>query len=170
MPNTQYFQVLFSTLVLVLMVTQLSAQRDELFKITRNKDANEIIYYLNTDERGRLDLKKPIEAYWIRYDLEEKGRQLNTLERKYAYGLKFSNVSTDGGTFQFVSFDKPLYLVRNGKKQFEVYADINGERMRLEEIYLSLSGGSFWFPKVNHIELRAVSGNGEQEVLRLDDF
>lgn len=152
------------------MVTELSAQRDELFKITRNKDANEIIYHLNTDERGKLDLKKPIEAYWIRYDLEEEGRPLNTLERKYAYGLKFDNVTTNGGTFQFVSFDKPLYLVQKGKWQFEVQAEINGERMRLEEIYLSLSGGSFWFPKVNYIELRVLNRRGEQEVLRLDEI
>lgn len=170
MPKTPFFQTLISALLFVLMVTELSAQRDELFKITRNKDANEIIYHLNTDERGRLDLKKPIEAYWIRYDLEEEGRPLTTLERKYAYGLKFSNVTTDGGSFQFVSFDKPLFLVRTGKQQFEVQAEINGERMLLEEIYLSLGGGSFWFPKVNYVELRAKAANGEKITQRIEDL
>lgn len=170
MPKIAFHRFVALALILSWSIADVAAQRDELFRITRNKDANEIIYYLNTDERGRLDQKKPIEAYWIRYDLEEEGRPLTTLERKYAYGLNFSEVTTYGATFHFVSFDRTLFLVRTSKQQYEVQAEINGKRMRLEEVYLSLSGGSFWVPKVNFIELRVRNDKGELEVERLDDF
>lgn len=148
----------------------LISQPDELFKITRNKDANEIIYHLNTDERSRLDLKKPIEAYWIRYEVEGKGRDLSAIERKYAYGLKFSNITADGATFRFVSFDRELFLVRNGKRHFEVQAEIDGERLKLEEVYLNLGEGSFWFPKLNFIELRVRNDKGERVMERIEDL
>jgi len=137
------------------------AQKDELFKITRNKDAHEIIYHLNTDARGQLDKKKPIEAYWIRYDLEGTGRSLNAFERRYAYGLNFHENSPEEIRFTFVSFSRDLFLRRISRNQYEVQVEMNGERVKLNEIYLHMSGGSFWFPKINYIELRAQNAEGE---------
>lgn len=170
MPKNDLHPTVLLALILALSITDVTGQRDELFKITRNKDANEIIYHLNTDERGRLDQKAPIEAYWIRYEPVEKGRPLNYFERKFAYGLEFSEVTADGGTFQFVSFDRRLYLLRNGKRQFEIQAEIDGKRLKLEEVYLSLGGGSFWFPKVNFIELRLRNDKGERVLERIKDL
>lgn len=170
MPQRNQFRLLLLIFLAALPWSLLIGQTDELFKITRNKDANEIIYHLNTDEEGRLDQKTPIEAYWIRYDLEEEGRPLNYFERKFAYGLEFSDVNADGGSFQFVSFDRRLYLLRTGKRQFEVQAEIDGKRLKLEEVYLSLGGGSFWFPKVNFIELRLRNDKGERVLERIEEF
>lgn len=139
----------------------LHAQKDELFKIVRNKDAHEIIYHINTDAQGRLDHKKPIEAYWIRYDLEGTGRSLNAMERRYAYGLKFIENTPAEIRFQFVSFSRDLFLRKISRNRYEVQVDMNGERVKLNEIYLHLGGGSFWFPKIGYIELRAQNATGE---------
>lgn len=142
----------------------LHAQKDELFKIVRNKDANEIIYHLNTDAQGQLDRKKPIEAYWIRYEIEGRGRSLNAIERRYAYGLNFLENSPEEIRFQFVSIKRDLFLRKISRRQFEVQTDINGQRIRLDEIYLHLDGGTFWVPRIAFIELRGTNASGEKVV------
>lgn len=135
--------------------------KEELFKITRNKDANEIIYYLNTTASGKLDLNQPIEAYWIRYDFQgqQSGRPLNAIEKRYAYGLKFISVTKRDAHFQFVAIDRDLFLRRTPNEDF-VLVEIKGDKMRLSRLHLILGQGSFWVPEISAIEIHAVDAKG----------
>ena len=58
-----------------------------LFYIQRDPNANTICYQLNMDERGRLSEKDPVNAFWIRYTDGGIRRDLNYLQRKFAYGI-----------------------------------------------------------------------------------
>lgn len=145
-----------------------SKSKEELFRITRNKDANEIIYYLNTTSNDQLDLNAPVEAYWIRYNYkgEQSGRPLNGIEKRYAYGLRFLSVTKTSAHFQFVSIDRDLYLKRTDRGDF-VLVDIDGKLQRLEKIHLIIGKGSFWVPEISALELHGtdVQGNAVVEVI-----
>lgn len=131
--------------------------KDELFRLTREHDAHEINYYLNSDKQGRLDQSEPVEAYWIRYEFDGSttGRPLNALESKYAYGVKFYDVTEKSARFQFVSYQRDLFLERTAN-EFEVLVEIRGKEVRLERVHLSIGKGSFWVPTISRIELHAV--------------
>ena len=160
------------SIVALLFGSSLYAQEDELFEITRNKDEHKIIYYLNQDKNGNLDLKEPIGAYWRRID--ESGRRsksLNALEKKYAYGINFLESKPDFVRFRFVAYDKREFILkRDPSKGFSVFTDVNGKRLKISRIHLHLDGGTFWFPAVSFIELHGILEDGEEIIKRIDDM
>ena len=154
------------SIVGLLFGSSLYAQEDELFEITRNKDEHKIIYYLNQDKIGNLDLKEPIGAYWRRMDESGRtSRSLNMLERKYAYGMKFLETKSEFARFRFVSYDKREFILKRILRDgFAVFTDIDGKELKIQNIHLHLDGGTFWFPKITSIELRGHDQFGEDVI------
>ncbi len=134
--------------------------RSELFKITRNTDLHEIIYYLNTDVTGELDQYQPIEAYWLRYETGggQSGRSLNALEKRYAYGLRFLEITNKSARFQFVSYKRDLLLRRSANEDV-VLIEIAGKMRQLQRVHLQMGRGTFGVPEILVIELHAVDEN-----------
>ena len=60
-----------------------------LFKIGRNRDANEIHYEVKTTAYGTLDLEEPIKIYWIKYNKHGTVEPLTIIQQNFSYGLKF---------------------------------------------------------------------------------
>ena len=159
--NLLFFIFLQAFLPMPELKSQALHSGTELFKITRNTDLNEIIYYLNTDATGQLDQQQPIEAYWLRYESggEQTGRSLNALEKKYAYGLRFLEVTRTSATFQFVSYKRDLFFKRTSSEDV-VMIEIDGKMLRLQRVHLQLGRGTFRIPEISVIELHAVDENG----------
>lgn len=133
-----------------------------LFKIQRSKDRNEIRYDINQDVSGNLISSNPIDIYWIRNSEGGKKEALNTIQRKYAYGLKFISVKNHEASFQFVSYDKRTFTLKKDKSnQFKVYVTSMNKQVELCRIYIHVNGGSFWFPKITKVELHGKDSNGK---------
>ena len=59
-----------------------------LFKIERNRDADEIYYELNPDETGRPDKKEPVKVYWVKHTQNGKTEPLTWIQKNIPTVLK----------------------------------------------------------------------------------
>lgn len=135
-----------------------------LFYVQRTPNTNTIMYELNYEADGSLNEEKPVHVYWLRYT--EKGvpkRELNFIQRRYAYGLKTKKIDNNHWELRFVSYSaKPLHLMKAADGRYYVFASINNTNAVLKRVYLKIDGGTFWSPNVVYIELKGTdAGTGK---------
>lgn len=138
----------------------------QLFYIQRTPNINTIMYTLNLDEKGKMDEEYPVKAFWIRYAEDSTKQELSFIQRNYAYGLKYEKVNEDKYEMRFVSYKKyTFFLMRDPKdKKFKAYTEINGMLNVMKSIFIKIEGGTFWFPHVVYVELRAIDAATGKEI------
>src|SRR5687767_11479909 len=62
--------------------------KKSLFYIHRSPNPNTVIYEANLTAGNTIDPNDPVKVYWIRYGEKGQLRELNYLEKSFAYGLK----------------------------------------------------------------------------------
>lgn len=130
------------------------AKKYRLFKILRNKDANEISYDVNLDINGKLVQSNPIDIYWVKYANGGKKEQLNNIQRKYAYGICFTSLTRYQAVFRFVSYEKRTFtLKKDSQGTYKVYVKSLGKEVELSRIFIHIEGGTFWFPNISRVDL-----------------
>nr|WP_262910534.1 DUF4833 domain-containing protein [Pontibacter silvestris] len=136
--------------------------RNMMFYVQRDPNANTVVYELNLLEQGIPDEKDPIHPFWIRYADGGERKELNYIQRKFAYGLNSKKLGKDSYELKFVCYSKlPLYLRKGTNGKFHVYATINDKQAILNRIFVRIEGGTFWVPNVLYFELKgtdAVTG------------
>ncbi len=148
--------------------SDIPVEKNELFFIARSKDDNTIRYVLNTDRNGELDPESPIRVYWIKYGKICQNPPLTYIQRKYAYGLKFFDVTDDKARFQFVSYDKRDFWLQKSDSLYKVFTVSEGKTIEVENIFLQIDGGTFWLPKITKAVLNGrdpVAGTPVEEVV-----
>jgi len=151
----------FFVLVILLVFSHITgalgsenSNNNSLFKIGRSKDANQIYYEVKTTPGGTLDEKEPIKIFWIKYTDKNSVEPLTLVQQKFAYGLKFSEITPDKAEFQFVSYSKrTLTLRKNNTGNFAVFTEMEGRQVELERVFIQIDGGTFWFPKITRVEI-----------------
>jgi len=136
--------------------------RHNLFKIERNRDANEIMYDLNFDSRGYLDQINPINIYWIKKTENNHLEPLTWVQNSYAYGInildKESSIASkynDRVDFQFVSYNKRTFTIKkDALGNYKAFTSSKGKEIEVTRIYVQIDGGSFWVPFVSRVELQ----------------
>ena len=86
-----------------------------LFYVQRTININTLVYELNTDNKGNINLTEPIKIRWVNYASDGSSEGLNYIQRKYAYGLetKLTDAEKKSFVFNFVSYrKKQLYLIK----------------------------------------------------------
>jgi len=140
-----------------------------LFYLQRAKDHNTIIYQLNTDENGNLIEENPINPYWIKYTDDEKIKPLTMIQQKFAYGLKMKTIDKKNKIYQFcfVSYYKKNFYLKQGEqdKKFHVYGQVNNKLAKLDNIFVNIQGGSFWFPKIEYVTINAKEVRSKKEII-----
>lgn len=140
--------------------------KNMMFYVQRTPNTNTIIYELNYKKEGLLDADDPIHVFWIRYQEQGQHKELNYIQRKFAYGLKVDELGNNKWKLRFVSYDKhPMYLVLAENGKYYVFTQINGKRSVLNRIYLKIDGGSFWKPNVLYIELKGTDAETGKEAI-----
>lgn len=129
-----------------------------LFYLQRSNNNNAIVYETNLLENGSINREDLVHIYWIRYSSDSTNAELTFIQRKYAYGLDSKEIEGKNGQFilNFVSYSKKkFYMIpeRVGNK-YQALVSINGKMAILERVFITLSGGTFWFPSIDNIEMR----------------
>ncbi|MDO6388653.1 DUF4833 domain-containing protein [Pontibacter sp. BT731] len=125
-----------------------------LFYVQRDPNANTVVYELNRTTQGALNETEPVHTYWIRYADGGERKELNYIQRKFAYGLNTKKLGKDHYELKFVSYGKlPLYLRKAGDGKFHVYTTINKKEAILNRVFVRIEGGTFWVPNVVYVEL-----------------
>jgi hypothetical protein len=142
---------------------------NSLFYIQRTKNTNAIVYELNKFSDGRINEDDPVKIYWIRYASDSTTDELTMIQRKYAYGLtaRIYNGQKNSFVLQFVSYKKRnIYLLpaSNGKR-YAAFISINGKLAELKKVFICTSGGSFWFPTIDYVELTGKDPSTQQVVV-----
>lgn len=131
---------------------------NQLFYLQRTNNTNTIVCELNLNSKGQLDEETPVHVFWIRFPEGGIRRELNYIQRMFAYGIK--SQSQGNGTYKlhFVSYRKqPLLLMHSPKdSKYHVYATINQKQALLNRIFLKVDGGSFWSPNIVYMEMKGT--------------
>ena len=144
--------------------------KNQLFYLQRDPNTNTIICELNFKANGDLNEDSPINVYWIRYHDNQEKKELNFIQRKFAYGMESEALGNNRYKLNFVSYKKlPLILAKStADNKYHVYVTANNKKIQLERIFLRIEGGTFWVPNVKYVELKGINlANGAQVVERI---
>lgn len=135
------------------------ADPDLLFYIQRNQNQDTIVYKLNRNPDGLINIDLPMHAYWIKYSEGGILRELNLIQSELAFGYSSMQISPDLFKFNFVSYkDLTLYIVRKEDSQFQVIFELNNRKVKLNHIYVyAMEFGVF--PDVKFIEFYGEEPN-----------
>jgi hypothetical protein len=141
---------------------------NSLFYIQRTKNTNAIIYEVNRLPDGKINTDAPVKVYWLRYATDSTTEGLTYIQRKYAYGIEIKQYDKKKNTFvlQLVAYKKRnLFLIPTGNNKYTALMNINGKFAEIKRIFVSISGGTFWFPKVDYIELTGKDPTTQQKIV-----
>ena len=129
---------------------------NQLFYLQRDPNTNTIIYQLNVNRAGQVDEEEPINVFWLRYDEQGQRKDLNYIQRNFAYGLSATKLAPEKYQLKFAAYNKvPFYLMRwSADRAFHVFTIINNKQIVLSRVYLRIEGGTFWVPNVRYIEFK----------------
>jgi hypothetical protein len=135
---------------------------NNLFKIGRSRDANEIIYDINLSSSGKINTSRPISIYWIKKTENGRIEPLTWIQNQYAYGIRFLKVGDERVDFQFVSYaERTFFIKKNDVGIYRVFTNSNNKEVEVNKIFIQIDGGSFWVPTIPRVELFAYdSQNG----------
>jgi hypothetical protein len=170
------YAVIGSLMGLLMVAKQGFTQRDtryptptgnvnQLFFIQRDPNINTLIYELNF-KNGALNEEEPVHVFWIRYAEKGQHDDLNYIQRNFAYGVKSKMINKENYEIHFVSYKKKImYLRKSTDNKFYVFTDINKKQAILKQVFIRVSGGSFWVPNIEYVELKGVDPSSGIEVI-----
>ncbi|BFM41695.1 hypothetical protein CFS9_03360 [Flavobacterium sp. CFS9] len=129
-----------------------------LFYIQRDPNINTAIYAINYQENGKINKSNPIKTYWIRYAEKGEKKELNYLQRKFAYGIESKTLDNEEFEFKFVSYKKLALTLKKieADQKYHVFANVNQKKIQVEKIFVRIEGGSFWLPNVKYAEVTGI--------------
>jgi Domain of unknown function (DUF4833) len=137
---------------------------NQLFYLQRTPNSNTIVCVLNLIN-GKLDDENPVHTFWVLYTDKGQKKELNFIQRNFAYGMKAKKLAADHYELHFVSYKKQKFYLQLGPdRQYHVYATINSRQAILNKVYLHINGGSLWSPNVEYIELTGLDPSTKQVV------
>ena len=146
-----------------------SVEKNPLFRIGRNRDANEIWYTANFNANGTPDIKSPVNIFWLKKTVQNRTEPLTWIQRHLAYGIKVLRNSSDEVEFQFVSYPHRTFVMRNHDNSYQVFTTSNNQEIIVERIFINISGGTFMLPQISQIELYGIdpnTGNNTIEIIK----
>lgn len=142
----------------------------QLFYLQRNANSNTLIYELNI-ENGVINKQNPIHVYWINYAGNGQTEELSDLQRKYAYGIKATEVSDNIFECYLVANKKLKLTVQEGDdKQYHAYTMMNEKKIFINRIYLQVKAGGLFKPRIDYVEMKGVdvlTGTAVEEKIKL---
>ncbi|WP_226163243.1 DUF4833 domain-containing protein [Hymenobacter terricola] len=136
-----------------------SGVTNQLFYLQRDPNTNTVIYQLNVNSAGQLNDAEPINIFWIRYGEHGEHKDLNFIQRKFAYGLTAQKLAADKYELKFAAYSKVRFFLLKSPadKAFHVYATIANKQIQVERVFLRIEGGTFWVPNVKYIEFKGLN-------------
>ncbi|MFI5142249.1 MAG: DUF4833 domain-containing protein, partial [Bacteroidia bacterium] len=140
-----------------------------LFYVQRTFNTNTLMYEMNMDDKGLVDLNNPIKIYWKNYAGKGDTESLSYIQRRYAYGLevKLTDAEKKSFVFNFVSYKKKqIYLIKSTvENRYDAFIQINNRLLILSRVFIQIEGGSFWVPKIKYIEVTGKDVSKNEEVV-----
>lgn len=134
---------------------------NSLFYLQRTINSNTVVYEINRNKNGEINLNEPVKIQWIRYASDSTFEPLNYIQRTFAYGLETKLIDSVKKSFviHFVSYkEKPLFLLKSPHdNNYHVFVHINNKLSVLEKVYVKIDGGTLWLPEIQYVEITGKS-------------
>ncbi|MDD2791882.1 MAG: DUF4833 domain-containing protein [Sediminibacterium sp.] len=133
--------------------------RNQLFYLQRTTNTNTVIYTLNVNAAGKLDESTPVKVFWIRYPEGGMHKELNFIQKAFAYGTMSEKNKDNSYTIHLVAYKKKdLYLRKSPTdNSYRMYTLINRRNAALNRVFIRIDpGGTLFKPNVVYIELRGT--------------
>ena len=139
----------------------------QLFYLQRTSNTNTIVCELNLDSKGQLNKEMPVHVFWLRYAEGGMRKELNYLQRVFAYGINTKLQSDGTYNMHFVSYKKQNLLLMHSPKdnKYYVYATINQKQVLLNRVFLKVEGGTFWSPNIVYMEMKGTDPATGKELI-----
>lgn len=139
----------------------------QLFYLQRTANTNTIICELNYDKTGKLNEESPVHVFWIRYPEGGMRKELNYIQRVFAYGIRAQRLANGSYKLNFVSYKKQTFTLMPSPKdnKYRVYATINQKQAQLTRLFVKVDGGTFWSPNVVYMEMKGIDVATGKEVM-----
>lgn len=125
--------------------------KNSLFYIHRSPNANTVVYELNSNGPV-INNENPVKVYWMRYEEKGQQRELNYLEKTFAYGIKCSPISKHRYAVEFVaSKAKTLEVFMDASGQACAIMNISGKPSRLRKVFVQVAEDGLW-PRIAYVE------------------
>ncbi len=140
---------------------------NQLFYLQRNANTNTIVCELNYEKNGKLNSESPVHVFWIRYQEGGMRKELNYIQRVFAYGMKSQAMGDGTYKLHFVSYRKQTFTLMPSPRdnKYRVYATINKRPAQLNRLFVKVDGGTFWSPNVVYMELKGIDVATGKEVM-----
>lgn len=126
--------------------------KQSLFYIHRNLNNHSVVYEINKLSSGKIDPANPFKIYWLRVGEKQKYRELNYMERTFAYGLKTDPLGNDKYRASFVAKkEKTIDVYVDEKGQATALMKIDNKISKLVKIFVQVAEDGWW-PKVAYVE------------------
>lgn len=149
---------------------------NHLFYIQRTHNKNTIVYEANFDAKGDLKADDPVKIYWIMYEKKGNIESLNSMERKFAYGVTCTSIENHPHEYylKLVSFDDlSLRLKQTEPYKAVVYREDKkkGESSEtMDHIFVTANNSGLW-TKVKSLEIftkKSDDGSLSHETIDVD--
>lgn len=139
----------------------------QLFYLQRTANTNTIVCELNYDKNGKLNDESPVHVFWIRYPEGGMRKELNYIQRVFAYGIKSQAMGDGTYKLHFVSYRKQTFTLMPSPRdnKYHVYATINKRQAQLNRLFVKVDGGTFWSPNVVYMEMKGIDVATGKEVM-----
>ncbi|HOY15268.1 MAG TPA: DUF4833 domain-containing protein [Saprospiraceae bacterium] len=141
-------------------------ENNQLFFIQRNHNTNTVVYTVNYQSDGMVNLNEPMSIYWIKYNDSSKIELLNLIQNALAYGYKSEVINGDLIQFKFVCHKRSFYLAKIDGT-FKVFTVFDGVNYVVKNIYVHAEEFGA-FPVVNFVEIYGLCPEGKDVVKRIE--
>lgn len=126
--------------------------KKSLFYIYRNLNNHSVVYEINKLANGSIDTENPFKIYWNRVGEKHRYRELNYMERTFAYGLKFDPLKNGKVHAAFVARkDYAIDAYIDEKGQATALMKIDNKMSKLVKIFVQVAEDGWW-PKIAYVE------------------
>ncbi|MBO7069623.1 MAG: DUF4833 domain-containing protein [Bacteroidaceae bacterium] len=133
--------VFFILSFFILSLCQATVPEGRLFQFERSTNRNYICYDVNL-KNGKLNIKEPVNAYWIRVEEGGVKKELSFLQFTFAFGYKVDIKKDNEVTIHLSPYKKlPIRICkRNGK--WIALVTMDGQEMQLTKMFAQMKGDS----------------------------
>ncbi len=131
----------------------------QLFYLQRTTNTNTIVYCLNTNAKGAIDESNPIKVFWIRYPEGGMRKDLNYIQKTFAYGTHSARNSDGSFSVRLVAYKKQELFLRKlpNEMVYRIFTFINKKYSILNRVFIKIDpGGSLFKPNIAYIELKGI--------------
>lgn len=115
---------------------------DMLFYVQRSMNANTVVYAANFRADGTLDPRRPVQAFWRRFNTTGERKPLGFMEDRFAFGVRTRRIREGEFEIRLVAYPERTMIVRqSGPGGATVEMRMGARVVRPVYVYVELDEG-----------------------------